>query len=48
MMVPGKEFNDDLRLQIKSKIKAELSPRHVPGVVEECGAGVPKTSNGKK
>ncbi|PTD07299.1 Malonamoyl-CoA synthetase vrtB [Fusarium culmorum] len=48
VMVPGYEFNDNLRLRIKSKIKAELSPRHVPGVVEECGAGVPKTSNGKK
>uniref|UniRef100_L2FWZ9 Acetoacetyl-synthase n=1 Tax=Colletotrichum fructicola (strain Nara gc5) TaxID=1213859 RepID=L2FWZ9_COLFN len=26
----------------------ELSPRHVPGVVEECGGGIPKTGNGKK
>ncbi|KAI1024658.1 hypothetical protein LB503_007332 [Fusarium chuoi] len=48
VMVPGHEFSDDLRLRIKSKIKSELSPRHVPGVVEECGGGVPKTGNGKK
>lgn len=44
----GKKFDDDLRARLKSVIKAELSPRHVPGVVEECGGGIPKTSNGKK
>ncbi|KAF5132741.1 hypothetical protein E5D57_003361 [Metarhizium anisopliae] len=27
-----------------AKIRSELSPRHVPAVVEECGAGIPKTS----
>ncbi|KAL6365017.1 hypothetical protein LRP88_00993 [Fusarium phalaenopsidis] len=48
VMVPGQKFGDDLRTRIKAKIKAELSPRHVPGVVEECGGGVPKTGNGKK
>ncbi|KAF7546596.1 hypothetical protein G7046_g9258 [Stylonectria norvegica] len=48
VMLPGKTFDDDLRYRIKSKIKNELSPRHVPGVVEECGGGVPKTGNGKK
>ncbi|KAJ4195100.1 hypothetical protein NW755_002523 [Fusarium falciforme] len=48
VMVPGHKFGDDLRTRIKAKIKAELSPRHVPGVVEECGGGVPKTGNGKK
>ena len=44
----GKKFDDDLRARIKSVIKSELSPRHVPGVVEECGGGIPKTGNGKK
>lgn len=35
--------------QIKDVIKQQLSPRHVPAVVEECGPeGVPKTGNGKK
>lgn len=48
VMLPGRTFDDDLRNKIKAKIKSELSPRHVPGVVEECGGGVPKTSNGKK
>lgn len=48
VMAPGKAFNDDFRAKIKSTIRAELSPRHVPGIVEECGGGIPKTSNGKK
>ncbi|KUI59533.1 Acetoacetyl-CoA synthetase [Cytospora mali] len=35
--------------RIRDVIRAQLSPRHVPAVVEECGpAGVPKTGNGKK
>lgn len=48
VMADGKTFDDDLRKRIKAKIKAELSPRHVPSFVEECGGGVPKTGNGKK
>lgn len=48
VMAPGKSFTDALRGELKAKIKGELSPRHVPGVVEECGGGVPKTGNGKK
>lgn len=48
VMAPGKTFNEDIQSRIKAKIKAELSPRHVPGVVEECGGGIPKTGNGKK
>ncbi|KAG6031999.1 hypothetical protein E4U41_007348 [Claviceps citrina] len=48
VMVAGRHLTDDLRSQIKAKIRAELSPRHVPAVVEECGAGIPKTGNGKK
>ncbi|KAK7967236.1 acetoacetate ligase [Apiospora aurea] len=49
VMCEGKTFGDDLRQRIKAVIKSELSPRHVPGVVEECGpAGIPKTGNGKK
>lgn len=35
--------------QIKQVIRRELSPRHVPAVVAECGPeGVPRTGNGKK
>ncbi|KAK6834833.1 hypothetical protein PG987_009527 [Apiospora arundinis] len=49
VMCEGKGFDDALRQRIKAVIKSELSPRHVPGVVEECGpAGIPKTGNGKK
>ncbi|KAI0598623.1 hypothetical protein F4775DRAFT_583751 [Biscogniauxia sp. FL1348] len=44
----GQEFTDDLRKRIQETIRKELSPRHVPGVVEQCGAGIPKTGNGKK
>ena len=49
VMAPGKSFSDEVKAAIRSKIKSELSPRHVPGIVEECGpAGIPKTGNGKK
>ncbi|PHH87854.1 hypothetical protein CDD83_8317 [Cordyceps sp. RAO-2017] len=48
VMAPGKRFDEEVRAQIKAKVRSELSPRHVPGVVEECGNGIPKTSNGKK
>ncbi|KAK8922287.1 Malonamoyl-CoA synthetase vrtB [Metarhizium anisopliae] len=48
VMVPGKPFSQELKTHIMAKIRSELSPRHVPAVVEECGAGIPKTGNGKK
>ncbi|KXJ97675.1 hypothetical protein Micbo1qcDRAFT_143203 [Microdochium bolleyi] len=49
VMREGQEFSEDLKTRMKNIIKKELSPRHVPGVVEECGpAGIPKTGNGKK
>lgn len=48
VMAVGHEFTDELRTKIKLKIRGELSPRHVPGIIEECGGGVPKTGNGKK
>lgn len=48
VMVSGKTFSSELATQVKAKIRSELSPRHVPAVVEECGAGIPKTGNGKK
>ncbi|KAK3987883.1 acetoacetate-CoA ligase [Cladorrhinum sp. PSN332] len=45
----GNEFEEPLRKKIADTIRRELSARHVPGVIEECGpAGVPKTGNGKK
>lgn len=48
LMAAGKTFTPALRDEIKGVIRKELSPRHVPGVIEECGAGIPKTGNGKK
>lgn len=48
VMVEGRQFGQDLRERIKATVRKELSPRHVPGVVEECGGGIPKTGNGKK
>ncbi|KAI0902627.1 acetoacetate-CoA ligase [Annulohypoxylon nitens] len=48
LMAQGKTFSLELRERIINAIRKELSPRHVPGVVEECGAGIPKTGNGKK
>ncbi|KAI0123807.1 acetoacetyl-CoA synthase [Xylariales sp. AK1849] len=49
VMCEGRTFSEELRGRIRSVIKKELSPRHVPGIIEECGpAGIPKTGNGKK
>jgi acetoacetyl-CoA synthetase len=48
VMCPDKKFDDSLRERIRAVIRKELSPRHVPGVIEECGGGIPKTGNGKK
>lgn len=46
-MAQGKTFSQELVTKIKSNIKTALSPRHVPGVVDECPE-IPVTSNGKK
>ncbi|KAK3375293.1 hypothetical protein B0H63DRAFT_274779 [Podospora didyma] len=48
VIAQGKVFDEILRLKIKEIIKRELSPRHVPGVIEEARSGIPKTGNGKK
>ncbi|KAI0887671.1 acetoacetate-CoA ligase [Annulohypoxylon maeteangense] len=48
LMAEGRKFSLELREKIITAIRKELSPRHVPGVIEECGAGIPKTGNGKK
>ncbi|KAI8628565.1 acetoacetate-CoA ligase-like protein [Xylariaceae sp. FL1651] len=48
VMCEGCKFTDELRLKIQQTIRNELSPRHVPAVVEEAGAGIPRTGNGKK
>lgn len=46
-MEPGKEMDETFRKEIKTRIRAELSPRHVPDVVETC-PDIPVTVNGKK
>ncbi|KAL2181449.1 uncharacterized protein P884DRAFT_273962 [Thermothelomyces heterothallicus CBS 202.75] len=48
VMAAGKTFDDGLRRRISEVVRRELSPRHVPGIIEEAKGGVPKTSNGKK
>jgi acetoacetyl-CoA synthetase len=44
----GHAFSPDLADRIRVVVRTELSPRHVPAVVEEAGGGIPKTGNGKK
>lgn len=44
----GKTFDDELKGRIKTTIRSELSPRHVPAFIEEAQGGIPKTGNGKK
>lgn len=50
VMAPGAAFvRGATDAQICAVVRDQLSPRHVPAVVDECGtAGVPKTANGKK
>jgi acetoacetyl-CoA synthetase len=43
----GKELDRDLEARIRSKIRADLSPRYVPDVVMRAPE-IPKTLNGKK
>ena len=47
-LVEGRHFDADLRTRICDAIRSELSPRHVPGLVEEAEGGIPVTTNGKK
>lgn len=44
----GRELSDDLHSRIQQTIRTELSPRHVPAIVEEAKGGIPRTGNGKK
>lgn len=50
VMQPGVRFvPGETDKQIQRVIREQLSPRHVPAVIEECGLeGVAKTGNGKK
>jgi acetoacetyl-CoA synthetase len=44
---PGVELDDDLRGRIRSAVRADLSPRHVPDRIEAIDQ-VPRTLSGKK
>jgi acetoacetyl-CoA synthetase len=46
-LMPGKKMDQALVDGIKGVIRKELSPRHVPSVVDECPE-IPVTGNGKK
>jgi acetoacetyl-CoA synthetase len=46
-LVPGASLDDDLRRRIAAALRRELSPRHVPDVVEAVPV-VPRTLSGKK
>ncbi|KAI1435725.1 acetoacetate-CoA ligase-like protein [Xylaria sp. CBS 124048] len=48
VMCAGCVFSDELRLRIQQTIRKELSPRHVPVIIEEAGGNIPRTGNGKK
>ena len=46
-MEDGRTFDEELAKRIKGIIRDSLSPRHVPGIVDECN-DIPVTTNGKK
>ena len=45
-MAPGCELTDDLRDAIRGRIRAEVSPRHVPAVIASV-PDIPRTRSGK-
>jgi acetoacetyl-CoA synthetase len=46
-LVPGAALDDDLTSRLRAALRGELSPRHVPDVIEAAPA-VPRTLSGKK
>ena len=46
-MAQGCKFSEDLKAAIQSTVKTELSPRHVPAIIDVC-PDIPVTINGKK
>jgi acetoacetyl-CoA synthetase len=47
VMAPGSTLDDDLRREIARRLRAQLSPRHVPDRVSAVSA-IPRTHSGKK
>ncbi|KAI1361604.1 acetoacetate-CoA ligase-like protein [Xylaria arbuscula] len=48
LMCEGIEFTEELQSRIQQTIRTELSPRHVPAIIEKAAGGIPRTGNGKK
>jgi len=42
----NEDFNDHLINEIKTKIRANCSPRHVPSIILSC-PDIPRTKSGK-
>jgi acetoacetyl-CoA synthetase len=46
-LAPGRILDADLVAEIRSRLRTELSPRHVPDVIDEVSV-IPRTLSGKK
>lgn len=46
-MRQGKDFSADFVAKVRRAVREELSPRHVPSIIDEC-PDIPVTANGKK
>jgi acetoacetyl-CoA synthetase len=46
-MREGQQFTAELADDIRNKVRGELSPRHVPSIIDACPE-IPVTPNGKK
>jgi len=46
-MREGQSFSAQLVDEVRQAVREELSPRHVPGIINECPE-IPVTANGKK
>jgi len=47
VLAEGQVLDDDLRQKLKTRLRAELSPRHVPDEFRQVRA-IPRTLSGKK
>ncbi|MFZ0995496.1 MAG: acetoacetate--CoA ligase [Candidatus Dormiibacterota bacterium] len=47
VLAPGLVLTDQLAAELKQRIRTQLSPRHVPDLIQEVGR-IPRTRSGKK
>jgi len=47
VLSPGLAFTEQLAAELKQRIRTQLSPRHVPDLIQEVGR-IPRTRSGKK